>query len=163
MRSRRLILIGQAPAATLAPRPFGRTRLYRWFEEAGIQHCEMAFTALVENFLGKRNGRHKIPSPADISENKARLIAFIRNNLPGIIVPVGKLAGQTILNKSSGLKALVGQRFSCNPFGAFETELVVIVLPHPSGANPWIYVHERNRALWRRSLELLHNELMLKR
>lgn len=159
MSNKRLIIIGQAPPAKSSRVPFGRTRLYKWFEAADIGCPDLVFTALVEKFPGKKNGSHMVPSPSEIKKNQDRLVAFIQNHLPGVIVPVGKLAAQTILNNSSTLEALIGRRFICNPFGAFEKELTIIALPHPSGANPWIYLHKRNHALLENSLSLLNNEL----
>lgn len=49
-------IIGQAPPKTEAERPFGRTKLYKWFAEIGFDDAAMAqcfdYGALVDAFPG---------------------------------------------------------------------------------------------------------------
>jgi uracil-DNA glycosylase len=70
---------------------------------------------------------------------------------PLLLLPVGRLAIETILGKKAPLESVIG--------GEFERQgRWVIPLPHPSGASRWHQFPE-NRRLVRRALERLRSRL----
>jgi uracil-DNA glycosylase len=80
------------------------------------------------------------------------LIREIRLFRPDLILPVGRAAIDSILGETK-LADVVGKKFRRPVFGHL---CVVIPLPHPSGASPWVY---RNPRLHEKALALLRTEL----
>jgi uracil-DNA glycosylase len=149
-------LLGQAPGALEGEerRPWrgraGRT-LRQWLqldEEAfyGTFYC----ASVTRCYPGKAPGRgDRTPTPREQA-----LCAFwreweLRLLRPRLIVTVGGLAAQRLLGQTS--LACVGERFALD-------RVVVIPLPHPSGASGWL--NDRgNRARTERAAELVRVEL----
>ena len=160
---KRVIVIGQAPPLRPASEPFGRTRLYGWLGRIGVTRQMVRqtflFTALVDVFPGRTGNSDKPPSRDQIVAALPRLRAFLRTSNPDIIVPVGSLAIRYALGRESiSLKNAVGKAFTKDPFGALGREVVIIPLPHPSGASPWVHL-DQNEKLFQRALARLQKEL----
>lgn len=157
-------IIGQAPPKTEAERPFGRTKLYKWFAEIGFDDAAMAqsfdYGALVDAFPGSGAKGHLQPKADDILAFRPQLIAQILKQKYRLIIPVGKMAIEHVLDRhgSVELRDVIGQRFECTIFGQDKLSAVVIPLPHPSGASTWSYQGD-NAALLQRALHLIRGEL----
>ncbi len=157
-------IIGQAPPKTEAERPFGRTKLYKWFAEAGFDDVAMAqhfdYGALVDVFPGSGSKGHLQPTVEDIRAFQPSLITQIRQQKYRVIIPVGKMAIGYVLGRPDHveLRETVGQRFECDLFGQAGLASVVIPLPHPSGASTWAYQSD-NAVLLQNALQLIGDEL----
>jgi uracil-DNA glycosylase len=137
--SSRVILVGQAPGTRepAAGRPFAWTAgktLFRWFSDvAGVDEDSFRATvymaAVCRCFPGKTAAGDRVPSRIEIENCSSWLDSEIALISPGLVIPVGKLAGK---------------RFD------------IIALPHPSGASPWHRI-EPGKSLTRRALELIRD------
>lgn len=162
---KKVFFIGQAmPKPPYPDRPFGRTKLYQWFQDAGISdevvENQFYFSALVAYFPGSVKGKgHLVPTPAQIAEERPRLVKEILELKPDVFVAVGKLATEELLNVT-GIKLddYIGKSFEANPFDLLESARPLIPLAHPSGASTWFY-KKTNRQLLDLGLKLLHEEL----
>jgi uracil-DNA glycosylase len=160
---KKVLFIGQAPPKTTIDRPFGRTKLYSWFESIEISEEYIQnyfyFGALINYFPGLNHKSHKEPSKEEILAEKPKLINFIKEVNPDIYIPVGKLAIQSVLNlENIKLEELIGKSFSINPHDCLGKEIRVIPLPHPSGASTWFYKPE-NKILLQKALQFLKQSL----
>ncbi len=142
---KRVLFIGQAPPQKIQDRPFGRTRLYKWFSEAGISEAEQEnffFGALVDFFPGKSKSGSgdRAPNPAEIITGQKQLQTLIKKVKPDIIVPIGILSARVALGDFTvTLDTVIGKKFTVNAYGLCSRPLTVIPLPHPSGASRWIW------------------------
>jgi uracil-DNA glycosylase len=148
---KRVVIIGQAPPREPAVVPFGRTRLYEWLQRIGIDQeaaqRDIGFAALVREFPGSKGGSHLAPSAAAIIGDRSWLLDVIRTETPIVIVPVGILAiREALLDPSAQLDQVVGGVYRRRPFGQGD-EAIIIPLPHPSGANPWVHMQDHGRLL----------------
>lgn len=157
-----LMLVGQAPGVTEAQvkRPFNAssgTRLFQWLAEAGFEETEFRaryyMTAVTKCYPGKHpkgKGDRK-PSRAE----QALCRPFLERELalvqPRVLLAVGGLAIETLLDRRLRLDQAVGQVFEVN--GRH-----VLPLPHPSGASLWPNRPE-NQARITQALALLREEL----
>lgn len=157
------LIIGQAPPKKNYEIPFLQTRLYKWLEEVGITMTEaqtiFEFDALVNTFPGKTNKGHRIPSEIAIAQCQPRLIKKINSNNFKIVIPVGKLAIQHTLNMESDLNKVVGKSFYLSLFSDKTDTLLVIPLPHPSGASTWSFKRTNKKLLYS-ALQLIKNNLI---
>ncbi len=158
----RVMLVGQAPGPHEVEdrRPFAYTagkRLFGWFTDAlGISEEEFRarihVCAVIRCFPGKdpKNGGDRVPAPDEIARCGEHLDREIRILGPKLLIAVGTLASQQLLDISQ-LKDAVGRVHRASRAGrSFD----VVVLPHPSGRSTWINKPE-NAALLRRSIELI--------
>ncbi len=111
---KKILFIGQAPPSNIADKPFGRTMLYKWLSNIGLNDFEehsanalwnksllskyksnpvmLNFTALVDFFPGKNKTRGDIvPTHEQIINNKLNILYELNKN-PDIVIPIGKLA-----------------------------------------------------------------------
>jgi uracil-DNA glycosylase len=142
-----LLFIGQAPPKVIKDVPFEGTHLYSWFERIDISKEKLVsmatFTALVSVFPGSSKHGHKTPTSAQITAERPRIYALIESTNPHIVIPVGTLAIREILgNETLGLTETIGNMYT-------TANYVVIPLPHPSGASPWIHLENNDRLLER--------------
>lgn len=154
-----VLIIGQAPPLKEYKVPFGGTRLYKWFAEVGINEKTVLqsfdFDALVNKFPGKNSKGHNIPSESEIQKHVPLLIEKIYNCETSVIVPVGKLAIQYVLNQEElELSEYIGKKFYSYPFGKKGEKIVIIPLPHPSGLSTWQF-NSHNKQLLLKALELI--------
>lgn len=155
-------IIGQAPPKSEAERPFGRTKLYKWFAEIGIDDAAMAqhfdYGALVNTFPGSGKSGHLPPSAEAIAHYQPQLVLQIDQVKYKIIIPVGKMAIEHVLARPVELHDVIGKQFQCKAFGKVQSDAVVIPLPHPSGASTWIYKPE-NAALFKNAMRLISDAM----
>ncbi|MFN2220526.1 MAG: uracil-DNA glycosylase family protein [Anaerolineae bacterium] len=161
--SARLMLVGQAPGVTEAQvkRPFNAssgTRLFQWLAEAGLEEADFRrrnyMTAVTKCYPGKHPSGKGDRKPSRAEQQLCR--PFLERELalvqPRVILAVGGLAIETLLNKKLRLNEAVGRVFEVG--GRY-----VLPLPHPSGASLWPNRAE-NQALIQQALVLLRNDLM---
>ena len=157
-----LMLVGQAPGVTEAEtkRPFNASsgnRLFQWLAEAGIEEADFRvryyMTAVTKCYPGKhpRGKGDRKPSRAEQKLCRPfldRELALVR---PRVVLAVGGLAIETLLNQRLRLEQTVGQIFQV---GGRH----ILPLPHPSGASLWPN-RASNQALLQRALARLKTEL----
>ncbi len=156
------LVIGQAPPAKIYAIPFSGTRLYKWFNLVGIDQNivinNFDFDALVSTFPGKTSGGDRPPTEEEVLRHIPILLKKIEDNKFSLIIPIGKLAIQYILNnRKIELHEAVGKKFYRRPFGRGKHNLTIIPLPHPSGLNRWSF-NERNRNLLYIALDLIKKQ-----
>jgi uracil-DNA glycosylase len=148
------MLIGQAPGVVepALNRPFaGRAgkELFRWLASVGIQEAEFRakcyISAVTRCFPGKSpsGSGDRRPSRAEIDLCRPWLDQQLALIHPRVILLVGGLAIDQYFRGRS-LSELVGQRFE-------QDGLMLVPLPHPSGASRWLN-DPANRALLDRAL-----------
>ncbi|MEZ4236897.1 MAG: uracil-DNA glycosylase family protein [Myxococcota bacterium] len=135
----RVFLVGQAPGPREAShgRPFAWTagrQLFRWFATLGVDEetfrSRVYMAAVCRCFPGKASsGGDRVPSRDEIAACSAWMRAELDLLEPTLIVPVGRLAIETILGPLPLLEA-VGRPFQ-------RDGRDVIALPHPSGVSTW--------------------------
>jgi uracil-DNA glycosylase len=166
---KRIYCVGQAPPRTDPERPFGRSKLYGWFAQAGLtdftlytardvwdaiyvakyngEEILLAFDALYDKFPGgARSGGHLAPSVEQIATYLPTLKKKMAEFKPDLILAIGKLSIQHFTGVEK-LEEAVGKQFGN-----------VIALPHPSGASSWVYM-EKNKVLLERAILLLKEHL----
>ncbi len=137
----RIMLIGQAPGITELDlrRPFaGRAGkvLFRWMASIGIGEDEFRaavyMTAVTKCFPGRVpcGSGDRRPSGREIALCRPWLQAQLELVRPRVILPVGGLAIEGYFPKVP-LNELIGRRFT-------QDGVIVIPLPHPSGASRWL-------------------------
>ena len=154
----RAYMYGQAPGVVegLEGRPWrGRAgqRLRDWLDLGEDEFYATFYCASVTRcYPGRtRSGRgDRTPTPTE-----RELCAFwreweLRLLRPALIVAVGGLAIKALLGLS-GLAECVGRRFELDG-------VVVVPLPHPSGASSWLN-SAPNRELTERAVRLVRSEL----
>lgn len=157
---KRVLFIGQAPPQNIQERPFGRTRLYKWLEEAGIlesQQKNFCFGALVDIFPGKNKSGSgdRVPNPEEIEVGRKQLAVLIKKTKPDIIITVGVLSARMALQKPTlKLEEMVGKSFTADAYNLIGNKITIIPLPHPSGASRWVW-QGNNGKLVKKALILL--------
>lgn len=137
--------------------------LNSWLYSIGITDNQIRenffYSALVDYFPGAKNSSHLVPTEKEITKERKRLKATINSFDPDIVVTIGKLSLTHCLKREIQLlKDYVGQVFKVDPYDLFDREILVIPLPHPSGASTWINKPE-NKKLLTKALELLKENL----
>jgi uracil-DNA glycosylase len=157
------MLVGQAPGVTevQAQRPFNASsgrRLFRWLAEAGFEETEFRaryhMTAVTKCYPGKHpkgKGDRK-PSRAEQELCRPFLEQELRLVQPKVLLAVGGLAIETLLNQKLRLADAVGRVFEVD--GRW-----ILPLPHPSGASLWPNPPE-NQAKIQQALLLLREQLV---
>ena len=158
----RIVLVGQAPGPHEGKfgRPFAWTAgktLFRWFESAfGCTEEqfreEVYISAVARCFPGKApGGGDRRPDATEIERCRRHLAGEITILRPRLVIPVGTLAIEQVLEKKAPLAEVVGEIRRARFHGV---ELDVACLPHPSGASTWFKV-EPGRTLLARALASL--------
>lgn len=154
----RIVVIGQAPSrhagryAEPLASPFVRT-VAGWLDRAGFPSGDLFarvhFTALTRCFPGPgASGRgDRPPARAEIALCAGHLAAELALLRPAVILPVGKLAIDTLFGRPRPLTDAVGTCWERD--GARY-----LPLPHPSGVSRW-HNEPANRARLARALALL--------
>ena len=161
---KRVLFVGQAmPAVKRHPHHWPSLNL--WLYSIGLTDKDIQenflYTALVDYFPGYKGKSHKVPTKQEIEKEKDRLSKTFTDFKPEIVVTIGKLSIGHCLNcKIDKLdKNYIGQTFSANPYGLLHNEILVLPLPHPSGASTWKYKPE-NQILLQKALSILKKELV---
>lgn len=134
-----------------------------WLHSLGISDRQIRknflYSALVNYFPGAQNGSHIIPSREEIIKDRNRLARTITDFHPDIVVPVGRLSIAYCLVRPIGpLEENIGLTYVVDPYGLLGRELLVIPLPHPSGASTWRRRPEGEKLL-PQALQLLKDNL----
>ncbi len=160
-----VMLIGQAPGPREAQfmRPFAWTAgktMFQWFETAlGVSEerfrDRVYIAAIARCFPGKANGGgDRKPDRDEIAACSTFLKREVRILQPRLVIPVGALAIQHVLDPTAPAPKLVdvvGRALSTTYYGV---TCDVIALPHPSGASTW-HRGEPGKTLLARALSLL--------
>lgn len=138
---KRIAFVGQA-MPKVKRHPHDWPSLNKWLYTINIQDTHIAtnffYSALVDYFPGTKNGSHKVPTPGEIAAERDRLRQALVKFAPDILVPIGKLSiGYCLNNLSLELGEVVGKTFQVNPYNLYSKKILVIPLPHPSGASVW--------------------------
>ena len=140
-----IVLIGQAPGPREGSfgRPFAWTAgktLFRWFgqtlgvDEATVRQ-RIFISAVARCFPGKaKGGGDRRPDEDEIQSCRPWLEGEVKVLRPRLLLPVGTMAIEQVLQHKGPLKDVVGQTLRCEFLGA---PVDVICLPHPSGASTW--------------------------
>ena len=133
--------------------------LNSWLYSINITHDQIRenffYSALVDYFPGAKNGSHRVPTPEEIKKERNHLSQTLHKFNPDLVVPIGRLSIAYCLNrKVEPLEINVGKFFVVNPYELLNKEIIVVPLPHPSGASTWHHKKE-NKKLLQVSLSLL--------
>ncbi|WP_415879027.1 uracil-DNA glycosylase family protein [Methylomonas sp. TEB] len=138
-----VLLIGQAPGDKegVLGKPFAWTAgktMFKWFAQIGLDEAtfreRVYMAAVCRCFPGKNpKGGDRVPNPQEIQQCASWLQAEVELLQPKLIIPVGKLAIQQMLEVDK-LSEVIGGLHRLN-FHGHDTD--VIPLPHPSGASTW--------------------------
>jgi len=117
------------------------------------------YSALVNYFPGSHKGSHLVPTSSEISKERPRLNKTIQAFDPDIVVPIGKLSISHCLNKDFDLLTeILGKVYKVDPYQVLGKSILVIPLPHPSGASTWRH-HPAHKKLLAQALNLLKENL----
>jgi len=159
---KRAIFIGQAmPRSKKDPHDWPSLNSWLYSINISLNRVRQNFlySALVDYYPGAKNGSHRVPTAKEIIKEKSRLSSNINNFDPEIIVPVGKLSISYCLQINKLLlKDCIGKTFFSNPYGLMERNILIIPLPHPSGASTW-YKKSQNKKLVLKALATLKENL----
>ena len=159
---KRAIFIGQA-MPRFKRHPHDWPSLNSWLYSLKLTDNQIKknffYSALVDYFPGSKGGGHNVPSRGEINKERKRLKGTINKFKPDIVIPIGKLSIAYCLETNEPfLKNYIGKSFVANPYGLMDKEVLIIPLPHPSGASTW-HKKEENRRLLKKALGLLKSNL----
>lgn len=158
----RIFLLGQAPGPHEGKfmKPFAWTAgktLFKWFEEAlGVDEAQFRskiyMAAVARCFPGKaKGGGDRKPDPTEIDSCRRFLEREVKILEPRLILPVGTLAMEQVLEKKAPLAEVVGKAMKVDYHGV---KMDCICLPHPSGASTW-HRMEPGKTLLQKALRLV--------
>ena len=114
---------------------------------------------MVDYFPGYKNKSHRIPDEDEIKKEFERLSKTIKEFNPDLIVPIGRISIAHCLDKKSILlDKYIGNEYKAKAYNILDKDIIVIPLPHPSGASTWRY-KEKNKVLLERALNRLKDSL----
>ncbi|EQA45429.1 uracil-DNA glycosylase, family 4 [Leptospira broomii serovar Hurstbridge str. 5399] len=165
----KILSLGQAPGIheERFGRPFAYTAgktLFKWFASIGVEEelyrSKVTMSAVCRCFPGKAKSGDRKPDASEI-ENCSRYLEFeVRFNRPELIIPIGKLAiDQMLEDKKYKLDGVIGKKFRRKFHGV---ELDWIPLPHPSGLNVWNHTAE-GKILIGKALDLIRTHPIVKK
>lgn len=162
---KRVIFIGQA-MPRFKRNPHDWPTLNAWLYTIGLtdDHIKENFlySALVDYFPGSKNGSHLIPTKEEIRNERKRLKKTINDFSPEIVVSIGKLSLSYCLDEEVKLlNGYIGKSFVKKPYNLYSKEVLIIPLPHPSGASTWRHKPE-NKKLLLKALKLLKQNVEAK-
>jgi uracil-DNA glycosylase len=162
---KRILFVGQAMPA-VKRHPHHWPSLNVWLYSIGLTDKDIQnnflYTAVVNYFPGyQEKGGHKVPTKEDAAKERRRLKKTIIDFDPEILVTIGKLSLSYCLNQKIDKldKNYISKSFNINPYEMLNKNILVIPLPHPSGASTWIY-KEGNKALLQKALSILKEQLI---
>jgi len=159
---KRVIFIGQAMPRTKKD-PHDWPSLNSWLYSINITDSQIKenffYSALVDYFPGSKGGSHRIPSQKEVKGERKRLKNTINNFGPDIVVPIGRLSiSYCLQTEKLSLNDCIGKTFVLNPYGFMDRKILIIPLPHPSGASTW-HKKPENRKLVIKALKTLRENL----
>jgi len=160
-----VLFIGQAPGVREpeAQKMFAWTagkRLFRWLAGLGWSEEEARarayFTAVTKCYPGKDPGGRgdRRPPPWMVVNCAPFLQEALEALKPRVVVTIGGLAAERFL-PGRRLSDIVGRKFVARQNGR---RVVLVPVPHPSGASSW-FIKRQNRVRLQRALETLRVEL----
>ena len=162
---KKVMFVGQAMPA-VKRHPHHWPSLNVWLYNIGLTDNDIQenfmYTALVNYFPGyQEKGGHKVPTKEETAKETERLKKTIIDFDPEVLVTIGKLSLSYCLNQKIDKldRNYIGTTFNINPYGFLDKTILVIPLPHPSGASTWIY-KEGNKALLQKALSILKEQLI---
>jgi len=160
---KKVVFVGQA-MPRIKRDPHDWPSLNKWLFSIGLTEDQIKdnffYTALVDYFPGSFKGSHLVPTKNQIEKELQRLKNALLEFSPDIVVPIGRLSISYCLGKSvSVLESHVGCIYRMNPYSFFKSDLIVIPLPHPSGASTWKH-QPKNKKLLFRALSILKKEII---
>lgn len=147
----RIMFIGQAmPRGKRDPHDWPSLNV--WLYSLNLSHEQIVnnfhYSALVDYFPGSKGSSHIVPTHNEIVKEQERLKKDIFTFDPDIIVPSGRLSIAYCFNEAvKPLKEYIGKTFNINPYDFSFKEILVIPLPHPSGASTWYHKKEHKDLL----------------
>jgi uracil-DNA glycosylase len=160
-----LFLLGQAPGIKepAAQKNFAWTagkRLFQWFATIGMvedkirQHAYI--TAVTKCYPGKdSHGRgDRKPSPQEVRHCSPYLREALSLLAPSVVIPIGSMAIEQVLGPHV-FSEVIGKEFKKKLPGV---DMIIIPIPHPSGASPWPYL-PGNREKLEKSFRLIRARL----
>ena len=159
---KRTLFVGQA-MPRVKRNPHDWPTLNKWLYTIALNdeliRKHFLYSALVDYFPGAKNGSHLIPTKEEILNERGRLQQTIKDFSPEIVVPIGRMSIACCLGKMvEPLGENIGKQFFVDPYQLFGKPILVIPLPHPSGASTWRYRPE-GKKLIPLALDLLRNNL----
>lgn len=162
---KKVLFVGQAMPA-VKRHPHHWPSLNTWLYGIGLTDKDIQknfqYTALVNYFPGyQEKGGHKVPTKEETTKERERLKKTIIDFDPQILVTIGKLSLSYCLNKKIDKldRNYIGKTFNINPYGMLNKNILIIPLPHPSGASTWIY-KVGNKLLLQKALNILKEQLV---
>jgi len=138
---KKILIIGQAKGEKWKQGPMFSSKLWDWFATIGITreaaYKIFTFDALIDHGTARAKKGRVPPSGEQMKLYRPTLLANVRKLKPRLIIPVGGLAVQQVLNGKIELADVVGHKVHAKPFGALP-ETDIIPLPHPSGVSLWL-------------------------
>lgn len=156
------MFIGQA-MPKVKNHPHHWPSLNSWLYTIGLTDKDIEknfyYSALVDYFPGYKGHSHKVPTEKEILNERDRLRKTISDFKPDTIVPIGKLSISYCLNlKNTLLRDVIGKTYKTKAYDLTDHDVIVIPLPHPSGASTWRHSPE-NKLLLLKALSLLKTDL----
>jgi uracil-DNA glycosylase len=157
--------VGQAPGrheAEVTHRPFSGPagkRLFRWLAQARFDEAEFRATQAMVAITRCYPGPHpagrgdRVPSRTEQALCAPWLEAELALIRPRVLIPIGGLAIGKFLGNDTAMTGLIGERFERDG-DAGRASVIIVPLPHPSGASQWFNVAE-NKVRLARALEIL--------
>ena len=145
--------VGQAPGrheAEVTHQPFSGPagkRLFRWLAQAGFDEVEFRATQAMVAITRCYPGPHpagrgdRVPTRAEQALCAPWLEAELALIRPRVLIPIGGLAIGRFLGNESIMTELIGERFERDG-DAGRASVIIVPLPHPSGASQWFNVPE---------------------
>lgn len=155
---KKVMFVGQA-MPRLKRDPHDWPTLNNWLYSIGLSdtliRSNFFYSALVDYFPGAKNGSHLVPTEEEIVKERKRLQKQLTDFNPEVVVTVGKLSIEKCLGINIKLLSdVIGKSYQVDPYMLFGKKVLVIPLPHPSGASTWRH-NVSNKILLSQSLQLL--------
>ncbi|MBK7857492.1 MAG: uracil-DNA glycosylase [Archangiaceae bacterium] len=162
-----VMLVGQAPGPHehKVMKPFGWTAgktLFKWFEQSlgwseDDFRARIYIAAVARCFPGKavNGGGDRKPDETEMANCRPWLEREVKLLRPKLIIPVGALAIEQVLQRKGPLVDFIGRPLKATWHGI---EVEVVALPHPSGASTW-HRTEPGIGLLKQAMKLLKARL----
>lgn len=155
------LIIGQAQGEKWKHGPMYASKLWDWFATIGLTREQayeiFHFDALINTGTQRAKKGRVPPSGEQMKLYRPTLLENTEKLKPRLVIPVGGLAVQQVLDTKMELADTVGKMFTAKPFGILP-ETTIIPLPHPSGVSLWLNAAS-NRALLADTMQLIKQEI----
>lgn len=140
MTALKIHIIGQAPPAKPASRPYGRSHLYNWLSMADIDltTAEYSYDSILLTFPGLVSNSHVAPSHKQQVHATSRLAREVSVVCPNMILVLGLAAARGSLGISK-LNVVLDDLIGLHRASLVSLTVPLVVWPHPSGRSTWTY------------------------